>query len=205
MTEQIAADTQSAGPLDQLADYLSNAIDKTDEAAAIERVLELRKSYPNAGTTELVTRLIRQKCILTGGMGALTSTVSLVGIPINIGLTFKWQAELVLEIAAVNERALSKEEKRAIVLIVTGSSASSNQIAKWLSRRLERKAAQQMSNNTVGRVTIVPFIGAITLASANVLITYLIGRRAHAYFQIPPGALNTRAEQVEAITGISLG
>jgi len=203
MTEKIEVNEQSAGPLDQLADFLAGAIDRTDEDAALERVTKLRNSRPGAGTGELVARLIRQKCILTGGMGVLTSAVSLIGIPLNIGLTFKWQAELVLEIAAVNERELTQEEKRSIVLIVTGVSAGSSQISRWLARTFEKQATENLVHNTAGRVTIVSLIEATIMASANVLVTYLIGKRAHAYFQTPPEALGTPAQRVQAITGIS--
>jgi uncharacterized protein (DUF697 family) len=186
MTEQIAVEEQRFDPLDRLAEFLGSAIDKTDEAAAIERVTELRNSHPNAGNDELVTRLIQQKCILTGGMGALTSAVSLIGVPLNIGLTFKWQAELVLEIATVYNRTLTDAEKHRIILIVTGVSVGTTQVTRLFTRWVERMVSKQVAQSSTARITLPPLVGSIVSASTNVLFTYLIARRAQIYFQRAP-------------------
>jgi uncharacterized protein (DUF697 family) len=97
-------------------------------------------------------------------------------------LVFKWQAELVLEIAAIHNQTLNAKEKRNIVLIVTGLSVGTTQLARLTSRILEWAAARTVAKSKASRAA-VPLIGGVVSASANVLFTYLIGQRASAYFK----------------------
>ncbi len=181
MTAEAVSETQSTGPLDSVATYLSNAIDRTDEDAALARVHALREARPEASNEEVVASLVRRKCIRTGGMGALSPVTSLIGVPLNLGLIFKWQAELVLEVAAVYEHTLDDREKRNIVLIVTGLSVGATQVTRIIGGWLEGIVARRVAKTTVTRAS-TPLIGAVISASVNVIFTYLVGRRAQTYF-----------------------
>ena len=185
MTVKSATETKSSGPLDSVATYLSNAIDRTDEDAALTRVDVLKESRPDAGNDELVASLIRRKCLRTGAMGALAPARTLIGIPLNLGLVFKWQAELVLEIAAVYGRPLDDREKRNIVLIVTGLSVGTTQLNRWITKGLERLVAQRVAKSTAAKAT-TPLIGSVTSASVNVIFTYMVGKYAQSYFSRDP-------------------
>jgi len=186
MTELTVSEEQSGGLLDGVTAFLSNAIDKTDEAAALERVSTLQESNPNAGVDELIATLVKKKCLLAGGMGFLSPGMSLIGVPINLGLIFKWQAELVLEIAAVYRRTLTDAEKHRIILIVTGVSVGTTQMTRLFTRWVERTVSKQVAQSRTARTTLPPIVGSIVSASANVLFTYLIARRAQIYFQRAP-------------------
>jgi uncharacterized protein (DUF697 family) len=192
MTELTVSEKQPSGVsgvLDSLANFLSNAIDRTDEAAALERVSTLQESCPDAGVDELVARLIRDKCLRTGGMGFLTPGLSLIGVPINLGLIFKWQAELVLEIAAIYNWSLNDAEKRRIVLVVAGITVGTTQVTRLFTKWVERTVSRQVVQSRAARSTLPPLVGSIVSTSANVLFTYLIGKRAQTYFQRTPQPL----------------
>ena len=91
---------------------LFNTVSDVDLEAAARRVEEYKKKYPDISSAELTQILIREKCQRTGTVGAVTSGAGLIpglgtaaavtlGVAADIGATFKLQAELVLEIAAV--------------------------------------------------------------------------------------------------------
>jgi hypothetical protein len=208
---ELSSPIEKPGILDHLANFFTRAIDQSDITAATERVAALRAAYPDASVDELVDMLITQKCVQTGSMAALTSGIALVpglgtaislilGTSIDIGLTFKWQTELVLEIAAVHNRLLGADEKRNVVLLITGLSVSTTQLAKTASRNITRKIMDRITNKFVSKV--IPIMGVGISGSANVLTTYLIGQRAHAYFQIDPESIDGWVENLRALIGI---
>ena len=121
----VSAETEVSAPdislTDTISDYMLRAINNADETAAQARVDNLRDSHPQASADELVELLITQKCLQTGTIGAITSGTAVIpgigtftaltfGVALDIGLTFKLQAELVLEIAAVYEHQLDEQE-----------------------------------------------------------------------------------------------
>src|SRR5574341_550374 len=106
------------GVMDDLLEVIERAIDDVDEEAAAERVKALREDHPEASADELVELLVKRKCMQTGAVGAITSSASMIpglgtavslifGVAADLGMTFKYQAELVLEIAAVYDHKLN--------------------------------------------------------------------------------------------------
>ena len=86
-----------------------NVISDVDIQAATNRVKALREDNPNLTREELSQMLIREKCQRTGTVGAVTAGAGIIpgigtaaavtlGTAADIGMTFKLQAELVLEI-----------------------------------------------------------------------------------------------------------
>lgn len=196
---------------EKLMDRLAQAIDDTDEKAAAERVANLRSAQPEASSEELVNQLILQKCRDTAVVGGTTSgamlipglgTVSAltVGIAADIGITFKMQAELVLEIAAVYGHELSPEEKRRIVLLVTGLSTGTTAVAHRAGKQISKKLSARVASKYVTRA--IPVIGVAASAGTNAVMTYFIGKRAQAYFSLGPEAMQDWSQAGPALIGI---
>jgi hypothetical protein len=178
--------TTSGGGLDSLlntiADFLSSAIDRTDESAARERVQVIKRDNPAAHRSELAQTLIQRKCLMTGGLGLVTPAFALIGLPINVGLVFKWQAELLLEMAALYDREMDDLEKRNAVLIVTGLSIGSTQVARLFAGTLEQAIQRFSPAEETTRVT-TPAIQSVISGTSNVVFTYIVGKQAQAYFE----------------------
>jgi hypothetical protein len=202
---------QKSGVLDDLAGFMEQAIDNADEEAAAERVATLSEENPDASPDELVELLTKRKCMQTGALGAITSGASMIpglgtalsltfGVAADIGVTFKLQAELVLEIAAVYERTLNPTEKRRVVMLITGLSAGANQALSKAGRRIAEKATERLAQKSV--IKAIPVIGVAASAGTNILFTYVIGQRAKAYFSLGPEAVGDWGESIRAVTGV---
>lgn len=196
---------------DKLMDRLAQSIDDTDEQAAAKRVAQLRAEEPEATNDELVQKLIFQKCRDTAVVGGTTSGAMLVpgigtisaltvGIAADIGITFKMQAELVLEIATVYGHQLEPEEKRRIVLLVTGLSTGTTAVVHRAGKRISRKLTARVSSKYATRA--LPIIGIAASAGTNALMTYFIGKRAQAYFSLGPEAMQDWGSASAALTGL---
>ncbi|HMN31375.1 MAG TPA: hypothetical protein PKE45_24705, partial [Caldilineaceae bacterium] len=59
-------------------DQIFGAIDKADANAAEARVAELRGRFPTASNDALAERLIRQRCLQAGVVGAATSGAAII-------------------------------------------------------------------------------------------------------------------------------
>jgi uncharacterized protein (DUF697 family) len=197
--------------VEKLMDRLAQSIDDTDEQAAAQRVAKLRAEQPEAMPDELVKQLIFQKCRDTAVVGGTTSGAMLVpgigtisaltvGIAADIGITFKMQAELVLEIAAVYGHELEPEEKRRIVLMVTGLSTGTTAVAHRAGKRISQKLTARVSSKYATRA--LPVIGIVASAGTNALMTYFIGKRAQAYFSLGPEAMQDWESASAALTGL---
>jgi uncharacterized protein (DUF697 family) len=189
----------------------TNAIADADYQAALDRVSELRKGHPSASRAELVALLTRKKCLEAGKIGAITSGASIIpglgtvasltfGVAADIGLTFKLQAELVLEIAAVYGHSLDETEKRNAVLLVTGISAGANKALEKTGAKIAQKTTERLARKSLSKA--IPVFGAAASAGTNILTTYIIGRRANAYFSLGPGAVGDWGDSLRAVSGI---
>ena len=191
--------------------YVMKAINDADEKGAAQRVAELRQKNPNATPEELADILTKNKCLQAGAVGGVTSGTSLIpglgtvasltfGVAADIGLTFKMQAELVLEIAAAFNHPLNEVEKRNVVLVVTGMSAGANQLLTRAGREIAEKASEKLAAKSVAKA--IPVLGVVASAGANMASTYVIGQRAVAYFSRGPEAMGDWADNVRAVVGV---
>ena len=198
-------------PFLDLVSMISDTISNVDQGTAITRVTELREDYPDASADELVEMLIKRKCRQTGAVGAATSGAALipgvgtlatltVGVVADISIAFRLQAELVIEIAAAHQRLLTEEEKQRAILIVTGLSAGANQLIAKTGRKASVEIGERFAQKWM--VKILPIIGIAASAGTNVLCTYIIGRRAHVYFNLGPEEMTDWKESLRAITGV---
>ena len=206
-----AATNLDGSAVSGILNLLTNSINKADQQAAAQRVQELREAHPDAPVSNLVEMLIKKKCQQTAAVGAATSGAAFIpgigtiasltiGVAADIGATFKLQAELVLEIAEAHQHQLTQLEKQQVILLVTGISAGSN--------KLMVRAGQEISLQLTERYALkwlyhaLPIVGVAAAAGTNVLSTYLIGRRAHAYFSLGEAAVGDWQTSLRAISGI---
>lgn len=189
----------------------NRAVSDADVVAAAQRVQAKQAAHLDADIDGLVERLIRDKCAQTATIGAVTSGAAIIpgigtaasltlGVAADIGATFKLQAELVLEIAAARGRMLSEQEKRSVVMVITGMSSGANQLIGQAGKRATLKITERYAQKWVTHA--LPFVGIAASAATNVLSTYLVGKRADAYFNLGPEAMGDWGETWRAITGV---
>jgi uncharacterized protein (DUF697 family) len=197
---------------DKLLDRLGQVIDDTDENAAAARVAELRASYPGETETQLANRLILAKVRETAVVGATTSAATIIpgvgtltgltlGIAADLGITFKLQAELVLEIATLYGHAMTPDEKRRVVLLVTGLSAGTTTLAHRTGKQISKRLTARIGSKYVTKA--LPVVGMAASASTNAVMTYVIGRRALAYFSLGPDEMQDWQASASALTGVN--
>ncbi len=202
---------QQSGLLGNLMGYLVRAVNDADEDAAAARVAALRSKRPDASNDDLVDIVVRNKCLQTGVIGAVSSSTAMVpglgtlaaltfGSAIDIGLTFKLQAELVLEIAAIYDHKLRDDEKRTAVMMVTGISAGANRMLNKMGQELAQKATERLAQKSLAKA--IPVLGIAASGGTNMLTTYIIGQRAHAYFKQGPDTMADWADILRTLVGV---
>lgn len=196
---------------DVIMNRMVRAINNVDIEAAAKQVSLLQKRNPNATQDEIADKLIQRKCWQAGSVGAVTSGAAIIpglgsftsltfGVAADIGLTFKLQAELVLEIANLFEHELTDGEKRAVILTVTGISSGGNQLFTKAGQQIAKKATAELAQKSVTKA--IPFLGVAANGGANMVTTYFIGHRAKAYFSLGPEAMSDLGESARALSGL---
>jgi uncharacterized protein (DUF697 family) len=215
-TNQSKANSQSVGRSEStsaanaIVDQIFGAIDKTDAKAAAQRVADLRQRFAEESADQLAERVIRQRSLQAAAIGAVTSGATVIpglgtvatlvfGVAADLQLTYKIQSELVLELAALYGRPISLEDKRYVVALVTGMSAGVNQLVRKAGTELAEQATERLAAKAVAKS--LPVIGIAASAGINLAATYLIARRAQAYFR-QNGTLVDWDDQVRALTGM---
>jgi len=197
---------------DKVMDRLSKAIDDTDEKEAATRVAKLRAKHPDDTLDQLANRLVLAKMRETAVVGATTSAAMIIpgigtiagltlGIAADFGITFKLQAELVLEIASLYEHPMTPDEKRRVVMLVTGLSAGTTTLAHRAGGGISKRLTARIGSKYVVRA--MPVVGMAASATTNAVMTYAIGKRAQAYFSLGPEAMNDWRASAGALTGIN--
>jgi uncharacterized protein (DUF697 family) len=197
---------------DKLMDRLSKAIDETDEQEAAARVANLRAKYPDDTLEQLSNRLIMAKARETAVVGATTSAAMIIpgigtiagltlGIAADFGITFKLQAELVIEIATLYGHPMTPEEKRRVVMLVTGLSAGTTTLAHRAGKGISKRVTARLGSKYVVRA--LPVVGMAASATTNAVMTYAIGKRSQAYFSLGPEAMNDWRASAGALTGLN--
>ena len=194
-----------------LMDTIFNVVSDVDLEEATERIKKLKRDNPNATREELSQKIVRDKCHRTGAIGAVTSGAGLIpgigtaaavtlGVAADIGATFKLQAELVLELAALYDYPLTEDEKQRLVMTITGISAGTTALARRAGQQASLKLGEKFAEKSI--VKAIPVIGVVASAGTNVLSTYIIGQRADAYFRLGPDAMGSWADSLRTISGV---
>ena len=198
-------------PGERILGFILDRIDDADEAAAIDRVRDLREREPDWTAAHLVEELVRRKVRQTAAIGAATAGAGVIpglgtlvaltiGAVADLGATLRLQTELVLEIAEAHGRRLTKDEKRRVVLLVGGLSAGGGRLLSRGGARLSLSLTQRYAQRWLARA--VPFAGIAAAAGVNAVSTYLIGARADALFSRGPESVGSWAESVRALSGL---
>lgn len=196
--------------LNLLLERATRTMKDVDIKRAAQRVAELSAKYQLQGDA-LVERLIWMKARQAGLVGAATSAAALVpglgglaaftiGTAADVGATLRLQSELVMEIAAARGKQLQPDEARKALLVVTGLSLGAEQLVNQTSRKLVMRLGERFAGRAL--VKAIPFVGVAISAATNLLMTYLIGRRADAYFRLGEAHVGDWAESLRALTGI---
>ena len=208
---QSASDSSTSSITSDLLALVTRTVEQADEEAVAERVAALRKAHPEATAQELVNKLIRQKCVRTGTVGAVTSGTSLipglgtlvaltVGVAADVGITFVAQVDLVLEIAAVYGQRLDLPAKKRAVLAATGASSGTNRLLNNAGGLVVGTATRRFTRRFI--IKAIPVIGVGASIAGNVLATQVVGRRANTYFKLGPDAVGNWADSVRAVVGV---
>lgn len=198
----------------RLLDRLAKVIDETDETAAAARVVKLRADHPAESAEKLADRLIRRKCRDTAVIGATTSGLAIIpglgtitslalGIATDFGITFKMQAELVLEMAALYGHQMTPQEKRRVVMTVTGLSAGTTTVAHRMGNNISKRVTARVGSKYIAGS--LPVVGMAASASTNAVMTCFIGKRAQAYFSLGPEQMQNWQTVLPALTGVDRG
>ncbi|MFK7803454.1 MAG: hypothetical protein AB8G95_17595 [Anaerolineae bacterium] len=191
---------------------INRFINKADTQAAAKIVEDLKVAQPEATNEEIVDQLIRRKCRQAGSIGAVTSGAAIIpglgtvaamtfGVAADIGMTFKLQAELVLEIAAAYDYELKEVDKQKIILSITGISAGSQAAVQKAGQHIATKATAQLAQKSIAKA--IPFFGVAASGGTNIVTTYIIGRRAQAYFSLGPDQMEDWKDGLRAVSGIN--
>lgn len=197
---------------DKLMNRLTQAIDDTDEQEAAARVANLRAKYPDDTLDQLTNRLILAKARETAVVGATTSAAMIIpgigtiagltlGIAADFGITFKLQAELVIEIATLYGHPMTPDEKRRVVMLVTGLSAGTTTLAHRAGKGISKRLTARLGSKYVVRA--LPVVGMAASATTNAVMTYAIGKRSQAYFSLGSEAMKDWRMSAGALTGLN--
>lgn len=211
MTKQRPTNSSdNLSPIDALVERTLRTVNDADAGMAAQRVAKLRTQH-RLHDDALVEHLIRQKARQTGMVGGVTSAAALVpglgniaaftiGVATDVGVTLRLQSELVLEIAAARGRTLSPAEARNALLVVTGVNMGAERLVNQAGRKLAQRSAERFAGRAI--VKAIPFVGIAVSAGANMFMTYLVGRRADAYFRLGEESVGDWNESIRAITGV---
>lgn len=195
----------------KLLDYSVKRLSGVNPDKAIKQARDMKKKYPGLSDAEVVEKLIKAKCQKTAAIGVTTSAPSVipglgtafaltVGLAVDISSILKMHSELVLEIAETYGKRLSEMERSEVLLAVTGLSAGINTISGKAVKGLSHKVGEIAAQKWLSKV--IPAIGMATSASTNVLSTYIIGKRADAYFTRGPEAMKDLKDNLRALSGV---
>lgn len=166
-------------------------IDSVDSTAAVVRVEAAKKKYSQLDQAALARRLIRDKALQTGAVGATTSAAGTIpglgtlasatlGVTADVVATFRLQVELVMELAHLMGYEMSRTERRTAILAITGLGAGLDTAVKAVGTRVIARLGGEYAERAI--LKALPVIGILASAGVNVLATQVVGDRALAYF-----------------------
>lgn len=232
-----ATDTESEQPEKQT--FLSNLVQETlqtinraDEEEALARVQKAREKHPNDTPDQLAERIIRKYCMQAGAIGAVTASPTMIpglgtvvaltfGTAVDMRMTYKLQGEMVLELIEIYQPAMSADNKRNVLMVVTGLSMGAGRVVAQSGQKVAVEATERLAARfssvatrevaaevTEGAATglvaksVSTVFGVATSAGINAVTTYTIARRAQAYLQQGPEAMDDWTASLRTVTGV---
>ncbi|MCW5853983.1 MAG: hypothetical protein KIT87_28205 [Anaerolineae bacterium] len=195
------------GRLPGVLGLLFRVIDSVDPAVTQGRVTAAQAKYPHLDKSALAKRLIRDKALQTGAVGATTSAAGTIpglgtlasvtlGVTADVIATFRLQVELVMELAQLMGYEMSRTERRTAILAITGLGAGLDTAAKAVGTKVATYLGEEYAEKAI--LKAIPIVGLLASAGVNVLMTRVVGNRALAYFRG-----KQLGEFTQDITGVS--
>ena len=215
---------EAALPMDQIqgagsrlpgaVGMLFKVVDSVDSEEAAQRVAEVKASHPSMNRKQLADILIRDKAKKTAVVGGTTAASAVIpgigsiaaltlGVGVDIVMTFRYQAELIHEIALLFGRDLSRAERRNAVIAIMGVGMGLDMAVEAMTARVATRFGQEAAERAV--LKVIPVAGLILGAGLDVASTYLIGKRAVKYFggeELKSIEAETKALNPEEISAI---
>jgi len=196
---------------DKVLGYAVKRLSGADPEQAALRVQALKSKHPEYSEIELIEKLIKAKCQKTAAVGAATSAASIIpglgtvlsmtiGFAVDVSSTLKHQSELVLEIAEARGHRLTPNDRNEVILAVMGLSTGISRLGGRAIKGFSHKVGEMAAQKWLAKA--VPAIGMAASASTNVLSTYIIGKRADAYFMRGPEAMGDLKDNLRALSGV---
>ena len=171
---------------------LFRVIDSVDPAVTQARVQAVQAKYPTLDKAALAKRLIRDKALQTGAVGATTSAAGTIpglgtltsvtlGVTADVVATFRLQVELVMELAHLMGYEMSRAERRTAILAITGLGAGLDTAVKAVGTKVMTHVGEEYAEKAI--LKAIPIVGLLASAGVNVLATRVVGDRALAYFR----------------------
>lgn len=204
----------------------------TDEEEAVERVRKLRDKRSAATPDELAELLIRNKVMQAGAIGAVTASPTLIpglgtvvaltfGTAVDMRMTYKLQGEMVLELIELYQPDMPADNKRNVLMVVTGLSLGAGRVVTQSGQKVAVEATERLAARFSGLATrevaaevtegaaasvatksISTIFGVATSAGINAVTTYTIARRAQAYLKQGPEAMDDWTASLRTVTGV---
>lgn len=204
------ADKETASWSEKLVQRLFVWATKVNTKDIRKRVAAVRKANPAGSPEEWADALIKAKCERTAKIGVATSAASVVpvlgtaftltlGMVVDLSSTVTAQAELVLEIAEALGIELTQAQQRETILWVLGIGATGQKLGLRAGQKALARLGERASQRWLSKA--IPFVGIAASGSLNYFSTYLIGKRAKAYFAQGPEATGSWSENLRAISG----
>ena len=183
---------QSAGSqMPGIMGMLFKVVDSVNSEEAAQRVADVKASNPGANKKQLADILIRDKAKKTALVGGATAASAVVpgvgsiaaltlGMGVDIVMTFRYQAELIHEIALVFGRELSRTERRNAIVAIMGIGVGLDMAVEAMTARIATRVGREAMERAI--LKVIPVAGLVVGAGLDVASTYIIGKRAVKYF-----------------------
>lgn len=205
------SEKKESGLRKRIRDKAINFINDVDHEACLHRVAAMKTAFPDASSDDLADRLIKNKARKAAALGAATALPGIVpgfgtfaaltiGSGLDITVTYRYQAELVLELAEVYGHTLTEEHRQKAIMLITGVSVGASKVLSGVGKELAKKAGEQVARRSISKV--LPLVGVGASAGMNLATTYAIGMRARAYYQLGEQQMQDWSECARAISGV---
>ncbi|MCW5850490.1 MAG: hypothetical protein KIT87_10465 [Anaerolineae bacterium] len=160
------------GRLPGVLGLLFRVIDSVDPAVTQGRVTAAQAKYPHLDKSALAKRLIRDKALQTGAVGATTSAAGTIpglgtlasvtlGVTADVIATFRLQVELVMELAQLMGYEMSRTERRTAILAITGLGAGLDTAAKAVGTKVATYLGEEYAEKAI--LKAIPIVGLFGL------------------------------------------
>ncbi|MFN8474332.1 MAG: hypothetical protein U0822_19210 [Anaerolineae bacterium] len=183
---------QSAGEqMPGVMGMIFKVVDSVNSEEAAQKVAEVQAANPTLNKKQLADILIRDKAKKSAVVGGATAASAMVpgvgsiaaltlGMGVDIVMTFRYQAELIHEIALLFGRDLTRTERRNAVVAIMGIGVGLDMAVDAMTRRIAVRVGREMTERAI--LKVIPVAGLVVGAGLDVASTYIIGKRAMSYF-----------------------